>query len=252
MSTLRRRDVAAVFFRSLFLQAGFNTDSMQSLGLVYALAPALARFYPDALERQVAVRRYLSTFNTHPYVAAAIVGGILFHESEAEAGRGSSARAEAFKQTLAGPLGALGGGFFWRSWLPLVGAAACVAVPVVGPWAALFFVVAYNVLHFATRAVLFGLAYRRGDGVLVALKQMNVPVWSARFRTGAAVFAGAAGAWLAFRLGAHVGLRGSWVFGLASFGVGALAAALAHRGVSRYVAFYLAGLIAVVFGALAP
>ncbi|MGZ6029197.1 MAG: PTS system mannose/fructose/sorbose family transporter subunit IID, partial [Myxococcaceae bacterium] len=69
-----------VFLRSLLLQASWNPKGMQNLGLVYALFPALQRLYPDPLARREAVQRHLTFFNTHPYVAAAIVGGVLYHE----------------------------------------------------------------------------------------------------------------------------------------------------------------------------
>src|SRR5262249_21391788 len=69
---------ARVLLRSLLLQASWNPKGMQNLGLVYALYPALERLYPDPEKRREAVQRHLSFFNTHPYVAAAIVGGVLY------------------------------------------------------------------------------------------------------------------------------------------------------------------------------
>ena len=44
---LSRMTLARVFGRSLFIQAGFNTESLQTLGLVYALEPALKELYPS-------------------------------------------------------------------------------------------------------------------------------------------------------------------------------------------------------------
>ena len=41
-----------VFLRSLFLQACWNPQGMQNLGLAYALYPALERLYPDPEQRQ--------------------------------------------------------------------------------------------------------------------------------------------------------------------------------------------------------
>ena len=67
-----------VFRRSLFLQASWNPKGMQNLGLAWAVYPALCWLYPAKEARQAAVLRHLSPFNTHPYVAAAIVGGVLY------------------------------------------------------------------------------------------------------------------------------------------------------------------------------
>ena len=69
-----------VFLRSLFLQASWNPQGMQNLGLAYALYPALEQLYPDPEARRRRCSRHLVFFNTHPYVAAAIVGGVLYHE----------------------------------------------------------------------------------------------------------------------------------------------------------------------------
>src|SRR6202158_716611 len=73
-----------VFLRSLFLQASWNPQGMQNLGLAYALFPALKELYPNQDELMAAVRRHLSFFNTHPYVAAALLGGVLHHELRSE------------------------------------------------------------------------------------------------------------------------------------------------------------------------
>ena len=107
-----------VFARSMFLQASWNPQGMQNLGLAYALFPALERLYPDPAAQMVVVRRHLAFFNTHPYVAAAIVGGVLFHEERIARGEESPERVTQFKAALMGPLAALGDGFFWLSLKP--------------------------------------------------------------------------------------------------------------------------------------
>ena len=61
-----------VFGRSLFLQASWNPQGMQNLGLAYALFPALKDLYPDPERQMAAVRRHLAFFNTQPCMAAAI------------------------------------------------------------------------------------------------------------------------------------------------------------------------------------
>src|SRR4051812_10060235 len=83
------RVLLRVFFRSLFLQASWNPQGMQNLGLAYAVYPALQALYPDAEQQAGAVRRHLLFFNTHPYVAAAILGGVLYHEERIAKGEES-------------------------------------------------------------------------------------------------------------------------------------------------------------------
>ena len=74
--TLPFLTLVRIAVRSLFIQAGFSPEAMQTLGLLYALAPAWPHLYADEASRQAAVRRHLTPFNTHPYAAAALVGAM--------------------------------------------------------------------------------------------------------------------------------------------------------------------------------
>lgn len=247
---LRRLDLARVFGRSLFLQAGFNPDSLQSLGLYYALEPALRRLYPDVEARQQVVRRYLGPFNTHPYVAAAILGGLLSLEARVATGLEPASRADHFKQTLQGPLAALGDSFFWRGLAPFVGAVSSLTVPVLGPWAALVFIVGYNVVHLGARAYFFWLGYTLGEGLVPHLKAKQLPMWTERLKRGAALCSAGLGAWLAFRFGAEVGGAHRVLWGFGALALGVASTLLAYRGASRYVALYFAAALAITLGAL--
>ena len=64
--------------------------------MAWAVYPALCWLYPAKEARQAAVLRHLSPFNTHPYVAAAIVGGVLFHEERIARGEEGPERVEAW------------------------------------------------------------------------------------------------------------------------------------------------------------
>ena len=148
---------------------------MQNLGLAWAVYPALCWLYPAKEARQAAVLRHLSPFNTHPYVAAAIVGGVLFHEERIARGEEGPERVEAFKRALMGPLAALGDGFFWLSLKPAVGALCCALVPLLGAWAAVLFVVLYNVVHLQQRVKLFRLGVHTGDKLVEAVAHERLP-----------------------------------------------------------------------------
>ncbi len=252
MTPLRPFTLWRVFWRSLFLQAGFNPQSMQSLGLVYALQPALAELYPDEARRTQAVERHFAPFNTHPYFAAAIVGGVLFHEIRIARGESSPEAVVHFKKALMGPLAALGDGFFWHSLRPAAGALACALVPFVGAWAGVVFLVAYNFVHLWLRARLFKLGLLFGDALVSRLQAPRLTLWGQRLRWVAAGLAGGLAAWLAMRFGAQVGggfthLTAASVCLL----LGALALWLVERGVSRYLLLYLMALLAVTIGATA-
>jgi PTS system mannose-specific IID component len=231
-----------VFWRSLFIQAGFSPEALQTLGLLYALAPALEHLYPDEAARKAAVTRHLVPFNTHPYAAAAIVGGILHHEVRVARGEAAPEAVTRFKTTLMGPLAALGDGFFWLSWRPAVGVLSCALVPAVGAWAPVIFLVLYNVVHFWARAWLFWRGLSLGDGVVVRLQTAKVPLWSARLRLVSAALAGALGAWLALRFGALAGGELSPWLAVGCLAVGAATVLAASQRWSPYWLLYgLAG-----------
>lgn len=247
--TLPRGTVWLCFFRSLFLQAGFSTEGMQSLGLVYAISPALLALYPDAERRQAAFKRHLSPFNTHPYVAAAIVGGILFHEQRVARGEAQPEEVERFKSVLMGPLAALGDGFFWRSLRPAVGALSVALVPIAGAWAVAFFVAAYNLVHLTARWRLFGLGLSLGDGLVARLGAWRVPVWGQRLRVLAAGAAGGFASWVAVRFGVDAPGWLEPVLDASSLALGVVAVFLLSRRVSPYLLLYVAALVAVALGA---
>jgi PTS system mannose-specific IID component len=247
--TLSRTTTWQCFWRSLFLQAGFNTEGLQSLGLVYALSPALLELYPEPEARRAAYRRHLSTFNTHPYVAAAIIGGILFHEVRVARGDEPPESVERFKALLMAPLAALGDGFFWLSLRPAVGALSVALVPLLGAWAAVLYLVLYNLVHLVARWRLFQWGLASGEALVPKLQALQVPRWGQRLRVLAAAAAGGSASWLAVKFGSHA--RG-WLepaLDVASLAFGVLVVFLLSKKVSPYALLYAAAIIAIALGA---
>jgi PTS system mannose-specific IID component len=245
---LTRGALWRVFVRSLFIQAGFSTEGMQTLGLFFALEPALRVLYPEPEARKAALERHLVPFNTHPYVSAAIVGGILFHEQRIARGEEPPETVQRFKSALMGPLAALGDGFFWLSLRPAAGALAVAVVPVLGPFAALVFLGVYNLVHFSMRGWFFAAALKQGEGLLVPLSAAKVPAWGQRLRVLAAVCAGGTGGYLALRFGGVARGVVSPLLATVCLSGGALALLLVRR-VSPYVLLYAAAAAAVALGA---
>lgn len=240
-----------VFYRSLFIQAGFNSAGLQSLGLLYAVYPALKELYSDPQQQQEAARRHLSAFNTHPYVAAAIIGGVLFHEQRIADHEEPPEQVTQFKRALMGPLAAMGDGFFWLSLKPACGALAVATIPWLGAGSAVLFLVLYNLVHVTARAYLFKLGARRGEGMIEALAKLRIPWWSDRLRQIAAACAGGLAAFLAIQYGAQQGGLGAPLLagGCLSFGV--LAWVLVSRArLSPYLMLYSAALVSGLLGAL--
>jgi len=247
--TLSRAVLLRVLVRSLALQASWNPKGMQNLGLAYCLFPALEQLYPEKKDLEAAVQRHLVFFNTHPYVAAAIVGGVLYHEQRIARGEEPPDKVVAFKAALMGPLAALGDGFFWLSLKPAVGAICAALVPLLGAWAVVLFLFLYNLVHLTLRARFYWMGLTLGDRLVEAIARANLPTRGARLRSVAAACAGGLAAWLAVDLGRTAGgdqapwlVAGCLALGVASY-------VLVQQRVPNYVVLYLAAGLACAAGA---
>lgn len=230
--------LARVFLRSLFIQAAWNRKGMQNIGFAYALGPALARLFPDHAARTRAVERHLAFFNTHPYMAAAILGGVVRIEERVARGQAPETAPAAFKNALLGPFAAIGDGFFWTGLRPLAGMVAVLAAAFHTGWALVGFVVTYNVTHLVLRTTLFVWGYRRGEEVIDAVGALRLPAAGATLRLTAAALVGLA-------------LEAHRVHAAVTSGHIA-AAALLGTAVAGYLALRLgARLYAVLYGSMA-
>lgn len=247
--SLGRGVLLRVFLRSLFLQASWNPQGMQNLGLAYAIYPALERLYPERQALEAAVRRHLVFFNTHPYVAAAIVGGVLYHEQRIARGEEAPDKVVAFKAALMGPLAALGDGFFWLSLKPATGAVCAALVPVLAAWAAVLFLFLYNLVHLTLRARLYLLGLTLGDRLVEAVARANLPSRGAKLRAVAAACAGGLAAWLAVSFGTNAGGRFAPLLSAGCLALGVVSYLLVARRVPNYVVLYLAAGLACAAGA---
>ena len=148
-----------------------------------------------------------------------------------------------------GPLAALGDGFFWLSLRPAAGALCAALVPWLGAWAAVLFLVLYNVVHFTLRAQLFHMGLQLGDRLVEAVAKARLPTRGARLRAVAAASAGAAAAYLAFAFGAQQGGVGGWLLAGGCLALGALSYVLVARKVPTAVLTAMAALLAGCLGA---
>ena len=80
--SLTKSDRISVMLRSQFLQGSWNYERMQNGGWAFSLIPALKKLYPNKEEASDALKRHLEFFNTHPYIAAPILGVTLALEEE--------------------------------------------------------------------------------------------------------------------------------------------------------------------------
>lgn len=182
--------LVSVFWRSFFLQAAWNPRGMQNLGFAYAMAPALAELYPDPAERAKAAARHLEFFNSHPYMAAAILGGAVRLEERVAGGETPPERVSAFKSALGPPFAALGDGFFWMALRPTAALTAAVTEPFLGLWCIAVFLGLYNAAHLAARIWMFVVGYTRAEGIVEAIGRAHFATGTPFLKFCGAILAG--------------------------------------------------------------
>lgn len=164
------RETRAIFLRSLALQASWNPQRMQNLGLLTSLLPWLRRQGMQGDARRRFCRDHIGYFNTNPYLANYLIGGLIRLESESvAAGGGYERTVRLFKESLGRALASLGDQLFWLGLQPALVVLACLAALGGGVWLTLgpFVVFAIVTLAFRLRALEEG--YRLGLDIVELL-----------------------------------------------------------------------------------
>ncbi|WP_288624262.1 PTS system mannose/fructose/sorbose family transporter subunit IID [uncultured Streptococcus sp.] len=163
---LSKSDRQKVWWRSTFLQGSWNYERMQNLGWAYALIPAIKKLYTSKEDRAAALVRHLEFFNTHPYVAAPIMGVTLALEEERANGAEIDDTAiQGVKIGMMGPLAGVGDPVFWFTVRPILGAlgaSLAMAGNIVGP---LLFFFGWNIIRMAFLWYTQELGYKAGSEI---------------------------------------------------------------------------------------
>ncbi len=115
----RPDDLHGIYRRSLGLQGSWNPERMQNLGLAVALLPWLRRSGAAPAELRRFCRRHLEFFNTNPYCANLLLGGLVRLEAENLRGGATPVRTlTMFKDSLGRALASLGDQFLWLGLQP--------------------------------------------------------------------------------------------------------------------------------------
>ncbi len=164
--TLSKADRQKVWWRSTFLQGSWNYERMQNLGWAYSLIPAIKKLYTKKEDQAAALERHLEFFNTHPYVAAPIIGVTLALEEEKANGAAiDDAAIQGVKIGMMGPLAGIGDPVFWFTVRPILGAlGASLALTgnIIGP---LIFFLAWNAIRMAFLWYTQELGYKAGSEI---------------------------------------------------------------------------------------
>jgi PTS system mannose-specific IID component len=168
----------SLFRRSLSLQGSWNNQRMQNLGLLATLL-AWLRLQPRRVEKdRLFCRRHYEYFNTNPYLANFLIGGLVRLEAERAAGPdfppGTTTR---FKQSLGRAFASLGDQLFWMGIQPALTMAICLAGLFGGIAAVLALVGIFAVLQLVLRWVALESGYRLGMDIVDLLQD---PAWHRR------------------------------------------------------------------------
>lgn len=225
-----------VFLRAFLLQAGWNYDRMQHLGFAFALLPALRRIHAPGAALNAAVSRHLEYFNTHPYMAAALIGASIPLEVQVARGERRPDEVTSFKNGIMGSYGAIGDSFFWAALKPL-GAVAAVALILAGAGAfgPLAFVLGYDSVALTVRSYAFFKGAVMGPIVVARLARLDFMGATRRIKIAAAALAGLTvalwGGWFE-RSGPAMPLPEGWPVAAIAFPIAVLLAGTARRGLS--------------------
>ncbi|QWA08996.1 PTS mannose transporter subunit IID [Sodalis ligni] len=161
-------DIRGVFYRSNLFQGSWNFERMQALGFCFAMVPVIRRLYPENnADRKQAIRRRLEFFNTHPYVAAPVLGVTLaMEEQRANGAPIDDAAINGLKVGLMGPLAGVGDPIFWGTVRPVfaaLGAGIAMSGSLLGP---LLFFVLFNFVRLLVRYYGVAYGYRKGVDIV--------------------------------------------------------------------------------------
>lgn len=161
-------DIRGVFLRSNLFQGSWNFERMQALGFCFSMVPAIRRLYPENNDaRKQAIKRHLEFFNTHPYVAAPVLGVTLaMEEKRANGAEIDDGAINGIKVGLMGPLAGVGDPIFWGTVRPVfaaLGAGIAMSGSLLGP---LLFFILFNLVRLATRYYGVAYGYRKGVDIV--------------------------------------------------------------------------------------
>lgn len=198
-----------IFLGSLSLQGSWNPQRMQNLGLLAVMVPWLKQLPRDTDRDRLFCRRYYEFFNTNPYMANFLIGGLLRLEQEREDGRPlAKDHARMVRDSLGRSLASIGDQLFWLGIRPAMVMGASLMGLFGQYWGVLGLFVLFAAGQLALRWQSLGRGYRQGMDVVDDLADRRwhrAIAWSTR--AGMLLTGSVAGAYLLLinRLGSHDG-----------------------------------------------
>jgi PTS system mannose-specific IID component len=159
-----------IWLWSLSLQASWNPQRMQNLGLLTVLLSWLRREPRETEQDRVFCRRYYEFFNTNPYLANFLIGGLLRLEQRRCDGEDiPPGFARTFRDSLGRAFASIGDQLFWMGMRPALVLAACLCGLLGQGAAALAIFAAFAAGQLVLRWLSLGRGYRLGMDIVDVL-----------------------------------------------------------------------------------
>lgn len=163
---LTRGDRLKVWGRVWLLQSSWNFERMQNVGWCFSMLPVMRKLYKTKEDQIAFMKRHLEFFNTHPYLAAPVLGVELsLEESKANGAPIDDAAIQGTKIGMMGPLAGVGDPIFWGTLRPVLGAfAASLAMSgnILGP---ILFFLLWNIIRMAFLWYTQEFGYKAGGNI---------------------------------------------------------------------------------------
>lgn len=182
---MKKPDLFFIFIRSLTIQASFNYWRMQNLGFAFAIMPLIRQKGKDRKQVSEMLLRHLRMFNTHPYLAAPVIGSVAVIEEEE-----GEAEASHLKTALMGPYAGIGDAFFWgalRSFASVGTVILALSEVLLAPVA---YLLLYDPAHLWVRGKGFLEGYRMGKKGIDFIRGLDLPGVTGRIRVAILIMIG--------------------------------------------------------------
>ena len=170
-----RKMCRKIYWRTMTLSASYNYETMQALGFMYAMMPAVNRFYSDPDARNAALQRHNQLFNTTPTLAGIITGLCASMEKEASVNPDfDPSSINAVKVALMGPLAGIGDSLCWGT-LRVISLGVGISLALTGsPLGALVHLLMYNLPSHGVRYYGVMKGYELGGSLLNRMSDSRI------------------------------------------------------------------------------
>lgn len=165
---LNKSDVTKAGFRWMVMpMSSFCYEVQFGQAVVYALAPALRKIYPDDDDYLAAINNHFKYFNTQPYMCQIVLGAELGMEEQL--GRDGAQTIQNFKTGVMGPLAGIGDTLFWVV-IPTIWASIASPLALEGNATGIILWTIFSIALVIFRLKFFDWGYKLGTRLITELK----------------------------------------------------------------------------------